>query len=99
MSRAVPFFIGCLALVPAALCAQTAQEYGEYACKPLSCSSLVPAKPVDDKSTNDCGYRNGNEWWVDYVAGSLLWDDKPPAKRGAVAVFDDGALTSHVQPR
>ena len=90
------FFIGCLAFLPATLCAQ---EYGEYACGPLSCSTLVPSKSVDDKSTNDCGYRNGNEWWVDSVAGSLLWSDKPPEKRVVVALFDDGALTSHVELR
>ncbi len=44
----------------------------QYACRPLKCSTLIPSKTVDDKSTNDCSYRNGNEWWVDYVAGSLL---------------------------
>ena len=111
MASAVPrpfpaarFFIGCLALVPAALCAQSAQaqsaqKYGEFACRPLACSTLIPSKAVDDKSTNDCGYRNGNEWWVDYVAGSLLWSDKPPEKRVVVALFDDGALTSHVELR
>jgi len=100
MDRAIPrsfsatrFFIVCLACMPAVVCAQ------EFACRPLSCSTLVPSKTVDDKSTNDCGYRNGNEWWVDYVAGSLLWNDKPPEKRVVVALFDDGALTSHVELR
>jgi hypothetical protein len=96
------FILGCLALAPASLCAQTAQSVkqdGEFACKPLSCSTLVPSKLIDDKSTNDCGYRNGNEWWADYVAGSLLWNDKPPEKRVVVALFDDGALTSHVELR
>ena len=101
MDRAIPpplagFVIGCLALLPAALYAQSADE---YACRPLRCSTLVPSKTVDDKSTDDCGYRNGNEWWVDYVAGSLLWNDKPPEKRVVVALFDDGALTSHVELR
>ncbi len=96
--------MGWLALVPAVLCAQSAQDrsvekYGEFACRPLSCSTLIPSKSVDDKSNNDCGYRNGNEWWVDYVAGSLLWSDKPPAKRVVVALFDDGAFTEHVELR
>jgi hypothetical protein len=95
----VGFVTSCLALLPAALCAQSTPKYGEYACQPLKCSTLVPSKTVDDKSTNDCGYRNGNEWWVDYVAGSLLWNDKPPEKRVVVALFDDGALTSHVELR
>lgn len=90
------FAIGCLAWLPALACAQATSE---YACRPLRCSTLVPSKTVDDKSTNDCGYRNGNEWWVDYVAGSLLWSDKPPEKRVVVALFDDGALTSHVELR
>jgi thermitase len=96
------FFIGCLALLPAAVCAQGAAQSvkrDEYACRPLSCSTLVPSKLVDDKSTNDCGYRNGNEWWVDSVAGSLLWNDEPLEKRVVVALFDDGALTSHVELR
>lgn len=82
--------------MPAALCAQSADE---YACRPLACSTLVPSRTVDDKSTTDCGYRNGNQWWVDYVAGSLLWSDEPPEKRVVVALFDDGALASHVELR
>ncbi len=82
--------------MPAALCAQSADE---YACRPLACSTLVPSKTVDDKSTTDCGYRNGNQWWVDYVAGSLLWSDEPPARHVVVALFDDGALASHVELR
>ena len=85
--------------MPAVLWAQSASESGEFACRALACSSLIPSKTVDDKSTNDCGYRNGNEWWVDYVAGSLLWSDKPPARRVTVALFDDGALTDHVELR
>src|SRR5262245_48987178 len=93
------FFIGCLALAPVALYAQSAPKYGEFACKPISCSTLLPAKTVDDKSTDDCGYRNGNEWWVDHVAGSLLWNDEKPAKPVVVAVFDDGALTTHEELR
>jgi hypothetical protein len=79
--------------------AQTPPEYGEFACRAPACSTLIPAKSVDDKSTNDCGYRNGNEWWVDHVAGSLLWNDKPPHKRITVALFDDGAQLDHVELR
>src|ERR1044071_6432568 len=92
-----PFLAGCLACVPPALWAQSPHD--EVACRALACSTLIPSKSVDDKSTNDCGYRNGNEWWVDYVAGSLLWNDKQPEKRVVVALFDDGALTSHVELR
>jgi hypothetical protein len=98
---------GCIflgALASTALCAQTARAIpdaipGEYACRALSCSSLVPSRTVDDKSTNDCGYRSGNQWWVDYVAGSLTWNDEPPARRVTVALFDDGALLDHVELR
>jgi len=86
------FLAGGLALAPGALCAQTVPEYGEFACRALACSTLVPSKSVDNMSTNDCGYRNGNEWWVDYVAGSLLWTNEPLHKRITVALFDDGAL-------
>jgi subtilisin family serine protease len=50
---------------------------------------------VDDASTNDCAYKAGNLWWVDYVAGSLVWSDQKPAKPVIVAVFDDGAYTDH----
>src|SRR5688572_24196501 len=57
-----------LALAAAEACAQTPQKYGEFACRPLTCSSLVPSKSVDDPSTNDCGYRAGNQWWLDHVA-------------------------------
>src|SRR5689334_3678280 len=99
MERVLRFCIGCLALLPAAVCAQS----DEFACRALSCSTLVPSKSVDDKSTNDCGYRNGNQWWVDYVAGSLLWNEEPAGKSTrkpvVVALFDDGVLTSHVELR
>jgi subtilisin len=89
-----------LALASSALSAQTAPaEYGQFACRPLACSTLVPAKTVDDESTNDCGYRNGNEWWVDYVAGSLAWNSEASHRRITVALFDDGAKTDHVELR
>src|ERR1044072_7302590 len=70
-----------------------------YACRALKCSSLIPAPSVDDPSTNDCGYRNGNEWWVDYVAGSLAWDSSGTRERVTVALFDDGARIDHPELR
>jgi subtilisin len=101
--------LACSVLAAGAAFAQEASvskhtgEYGEFACRALACSSLVPAKTVDDASTNDCGYRNGNSWWVDYVAGSLAWNQQStsesPHQRITVALFDDGALTSHVDLR
>jgi subtilisin family serine protease len=87
------------ALAAASSFGQSAPTYGEFACKALACSSLVPAKSVDDESTNDCGYRNGNAWWLDYVAGSLAWSSPPSDKRITVALFDDGAQTQHVELR
>jgi hypothetical protein len=42
-----------------------------FACRPQSCSTLIPAASVDAPQDNDCAYRNGNEWWLDYVAGSI----------------------------
>jgi len=75
-----------------------AQQPG-FECRPLTCSTLIPALPVDDPHTNDCAYRAGNLWWVDYVAGSLAWN--PPAAAGGdhepvtVAIFDDGAYVDH----
>src|SRR5687768_5974214 len=91
--------VACLALASGTLFAQSAprneraNEYGEFACRPLVCSSLIPAKTVDDAATQDCGYRNGNQWWVDSVAGSLTWNSQPESSRVTVAVFDDGAKT------
>jgi subtilisin family serine protease len=55
----------------------------------------VPSTPVDDPASNDCAYRAGNLWWVDYVAGSLAWSDRKPSKPVTVAVFDDGAYVDH----
>jgi thermitase len=66
-----------------------------FQCRPLTCSTLTPSKPVDDSTTNDCAYRAGNLWWVDYVAGSLTWSDRAVVKPVIVAVFDDGAYTDH----
>src|SRR5256885_10959955 len=63
-----------------------------FQCRPLTCSSLTPTPSVDDSNTNDCAYRAGNLWWVDYVAGSLAWRDRKVVKPVIVAVFDDGAF-------
>jgi subtilisin family serine protease len=72
------------------------QDQTEFQCHPLACSTLSPSASVDDASTNDCAYRAGNLWWVDYVAGSLAWSDpKQPVKPVIVAVFDDGAYIDH----
>jgi subtilisin family serine protease len=88
-----------LAFAAAEACAQTPQKYGEFACRPLTCSSLVPSKSIDDPSTNDCGYRAGNQWWLDDVAGSLTWNTQPSRERVTVALFDDGAKIDHVELR
>jgi subtilisin family serine protease len=72
-----------------------AQEQTEFQCRPLTCSTLLPSTTVDDPATNDCAYRAGNLWWVDYVAGSLAWSDHKVAKPVIVAVFDDGAYIDH----
>jgi len=77
-------------------CADGASDSSSYACRALTCSTLIPARSVDDPTTNDCGYRNGNEWWVDYVAGSLAWDTSDRSREPVtVALFDDGAKTDH----
>src|ERR1700684_2647150 len=66
-----------------------------YASRPQSCSTLIPAGSVDAPQDNDCAYRNGNEWWLDYVAGSLAWSKHPSKHPVTVAVFDDGAAIDH----
>ena len=66
-----------------------------FQCQPVACSTLSPSLPVDDASNNDCAYREGNLWWVDYVAGSLTWSDHRPVKPVIVAIFDDGAFIDH----
>jgi subtilisin family serine protease len=72
-----------------------AQAQTPFQCQPVTCSTLLPATPVDDANTNDCAYRAGNLWWVDYVAGSLAWSDHRMVKPVIVAVFDDGAYIDH----
>lgn len=84
---------GCLIAV---LCtSQLWPQETAFQCRPLTCSSLTPTPSVDDSNTNDCAYRAGNLWWVDYVAGSLTWRDRKVAKPVIVAVFDDGAFIDH----
>jgi subtilisin family serine protease len=61
----------------------------------VTCSTLIPSRSVDDDTTNDCAYRAGNLWWIDYVAGSLAWSDRKAVKPVIVAIFDDGAYIDH----
>src|SRR6266404_1654417 len=84
----------CLGVIGASGSAQ-AQLPAGFPCAPLTCSTLLPATPVDDPATNDCAYRAGNLWWVDYVAGSLAWNNREVVRPVIVAVFDDGAYTDH----
>jgi len=71
-----------------------------FPCKPLACSTLTPTQSVEDPETNDCAYRAGNLWWVDYVAGSLAWSDAGErAHPVTVAVFDDGFWIDHEELR
>lgn len=82
----------CLALLGSA--AATRAVAADFPCQPITCSTLLPAGVADPK-TNDCAYRAGNLWWVDYVAGSLAWSDRPRAHPITVAVFDDGFWIDH----
>lgn len=66
-----------------------------FQCQPVTCSTLTPSASIDDATTNDCAYRAGNLWWVDYVAGSLAWSDHKVDKPVVVAIFDDGAYIDH----
>jgi subtilisin family serine protease len=69
----------------------------DFACRPQSCSTLLPAGTPDAPAINDCAYRNRNQWWLDYVGGSLAWSDSDdaPRKPVTVAVFDDGVDIHH----
>jgi subtilisin family serine protease len=85
-------FAICLAPLAAGAQSDPAADLAAgFACQPHSCSTLIPAASVDDPEDNDCAYRNGNEWWLDYVAGSLAWSRHPSKHPITVAVFDDGA--------
>jgi len=86
----------CLAILGG--CAQLparAQPAPGFPCQKLACSTLTPTPGVDDPATNDCAYRAGNLWWVDYVAGSLAWGPREQGKPVTVALFDDGAWIDH----
>ncbi|HEY5102713.1 MAG TPA: S8 family serine peptidase [Steroidobacteraceae bacterium] len=73
----------------------SAADLAGFACHPQSCASLTPAKSVDAATDNDCAYRNGNQWWLDYVAGALAWSKTPRKHPITVAIFDDGAAIDH----
>ena len=86
----------CLALLSgAAWAAAPAPGPAPFPCQPVTCSTLTPTPSVVDSKTNDCAYRIGNLWWVDYVAGSLAWSEDGGAKPVTVAIFDDGAWIDH----
>jgi subtilisin family serine protease len=82
-------------LAPATGHAQGNSPAAGFACRVQSCSTLIPSAPPDDPTDNDCAYRNGNEWWLDSVAGALAWSDQPVKHPVIVAVFDDGAAIDH----
>jgi len=88
----------CLLLLTQGFETLAAAEFSKnFACAPQRCSTLLPSLSTDAPETNDCAYRNGNEWWLDYVAGSLTWSDGKEARQPVtVAVFDDGVDTEHV---
>lgn len=89
----------CLAILSGVSPPTPAQAPG-FPCKPLACSTLLPTPTIDDPQTNDCAYRAGNLWWVDYVAGSLAWRDTgEPSQPVTVAVFDDGFWIDHEELR
>jgi subtilisin family serine protease len=86
----------CLAPLAAGAQSDAASDLAaSFACRAQSCSTLIPAAAVDAPEDNDCAYRNGNEWWLDYVAGSLAWSKLPSKHPVTVAVFDDGAAIDH----
>ena len=98
MHRTLQAALGCY-LIGISGANLQAQATSPFQCKPLTCSSLIPTPSVDDQSTNDCAYRAGNLWWVDYVAGSLTWRDQSLNTPVVVAVFDDGAYVDHEEIR
>ena len=86
---------GLLALFGSPSWGQAAPPQTPFQCQPVACSTLSPSLPVDAPDNNDCAYRAGNLWWVDYIAGSLTWSDHRPVKPVIVAIFDDGAFIDH----
>jgi subtilisin family serine protease len=96
MTKRVVHAGACLILLAqASLTLAAAERSQNFACAPQRCSTLVPSGPRDAPETNDCAYQNGNEWWLDYIAGSLAWSDDTARQPITVAVFDDGVDTSH----
>jgi len=87
--------LGCAPFAVSAPSDRTADHAASFACRAQRCSTLLPAAAVDDPDDDDCAYRNGNEWWLDYVAGSLAWSREPSKHPITVAVFDDGAAIDH----
>ena len=85
----------CCLLTGLCLPLGNAQEQAQFPCRPVACSTLLPSASVDEATTNDCAYRAGNLWWIDYVAGSLAWSNHKRAKPVIVAIFDDGAFIDH----
>ena len=77
--------------------AETSPE--DFACRPVTCSTLLPAAPAEDRTTDDCAYRNRNAWWLDYIAAPLAWSTDGPREPVTVAVFDDGADIEHIELR
>jgi subtilisin family serine protease len=89
----------CFVILGGSAMAFAASGPGDFPCQPLVCSNLIPTRGIDDRHTNDCAYRAGNLWWVDYVAGSLAWSSAKRSKPVTVAVFDDGAWIEHEELR
>jgi subtilisin len=85
----------CLAFVSATRAAVELSR--SFACDVQRCSNLVPSGPPDSQEANDCAYRNGNQWWLDYTAGSLAWNDDQARTPVTVAIFDDGVDVNHVE--
>jgi len=85
----------CLAILGSRSWAAPAPAPSAFPCQPVTCSTLTPVASVVDPKTNDCAYRVGNLWWVDYVAGSLAWSESGRSKPVTVAIFDDGAWIDH----
>jgi subtilisin family serine protease len=86
---------GLLAIFGSQSWGQATPPRRAFQCQPVACSTLSPSLPIDAPDNNDCAYRAGNLWWVDFVAGSLAWNDHRPVKPVIVAIFDDGAFIDH----
>lgn len=92
--KALLCLVGASSVIPAG-----AQLPPGFPCQPVVCSDLLPTHSIDYPQNNDCAYRAGNLWWVDYVAGSLAWSATKRPKPVTVAVFDDGAWIDHEELR